>query len=119
MSRRNTNPSPKTVLKVRERDDGMCILCLNAYGLQTHHRRPRQMGGSTWPGINLANNLITLCQDHHAYIESHREWALGRGYLVSQFEDPANVPIFVPRHGWIELQPDGTYNEIEWEGPRQ
>lgn len=111
---RRTDPSPATVRKVRDRDHGTCIMCWQDEGLHTHHRRPRGMGGSTWPGINLPSNLITLCPKHHAWVESHREWAIKWGFLVSQHEDPSKVRIKLPRHGWATLTTDGTY-QFEWE----
>lgn len=115
---RNTDPSRKTVLKVRERDEDKCVLCWRTDGLQTHHRRPRGIGGTRWKGINLPSNLLTLCYFHHQYIETHRGWALNLGLLVSGFEDPADVPVKLLRHGWVELLSNGKFNQIEWEGNR-
>jgi 5-methylcytosine-specific restriction protein A len=105
--RRNTNPSRSTIHVVRARDGGTCVQCWTIEGLQTHHRRPRHMGGTRWAGINLPSNLLTLCYSCHEYIERHRGWALTMGLLVSQYEDPAKVPVKLIRHGWVLLEENG------------
>lgn len=114
--RRNTNPTWGTIRRVRDRDEAQCILCGRTDELHTHHRRPRGRGGSRFPGINLASNLITVCAYHHAYIHQNVRWARRRGLLVSQYKDPAAVPIKLIRHGWVELLPEGGMNPIDREG---
>lgn len=107
---KRTGPSAVTVVKVRRRDGGHCVLCAETYGLQTHHRRPRGLGGSSWSGINLPSNLLTLCRMHHDYIESHRQWALDNGLLVRQSKDPARIPVTLSI-GRVYLTADGEYRK--------
>ena len=74
---------------------------------QAHHRRPRATGGSKAPHTDLASNELAKAHRCHDMVESRRELALDRGWLVRQGHDPAAVPVL--RHGadWVLLQPDG------------
>lgn len=60
---------------------------------QAHHRRPRGAGGSRRADTNTLANLLLVCEPCHRYIESHRRWAYGRGFLLRQTDDPALVPV--------------------------
>lgn len=104
---RNTDPSWSTVQRVRERDEYTCVLCFEQDALQTHHRRLRGIGGSTWPGINLPSNLITVCPTCHRYIHDHPAWAKQEGLIVSHSADPARVVVRLFRHGMVTLEPNG------------
>ena len=86
--------------------DRACIVCGGSDYLQVHHRRARGMGGTRRAETNDAANLVLVCLEHHAWIESNREVALDRGLLVPQAGDPASVPLI--RHGaWVFLTDDG------------
>lgn len=96
MRRRKTGPDLATVELVRWRDRDACRRCPRA-GEQIHHRKPRGMGGTRDPRINCPENLILLCSECHAWIESHRADSIADGWLVSKWADPAAVPLVL--HG--------------------
>lgn len=93
---------------VRRRAAGRCECCGTYAPMgQHHHRKPRQAGGSSAPGINAASNLLWLLPACHDRIENKREWAYQRGLLVLQSADPAKVA--VQRYdGLVLLADDGT-----------
>lgn len=115
--RRDTGPDRTTRDKVLERDSG-CLICgAGPYGLQVHHRKPRRMGGRKVPGINSPANLISLCPTDHAWVESSRAEALEMGLLVSEHDDPAQVPVTHRDYGSVFLTDDGDYRlSPEWGG---
>ena len=59
-----------------------------------HHRRPRGMGGTRRAETNCADNGLLTCYVCHDAVERRREWAIENGFLVSQFRDPADVPVW-------------------------
>lgn len=71
---------------------GVCL----GRATNTHHRRPRQMGGSRDPVVEDPANHLHLCGDGvrgcHGYVESHRAEAYEKGWLVHSWEDPREVP---------------------------
>jgi len=93
---------------VMERDNGCCVVCGEAMQ-QIHHRRPRGMGGSSNNlVINMAGNLIAVCNADHAWIESNRDRARDNGWLIPQAIIPVTVPLW-----WfgrfVLLDNDGRY----------
>ena len=104
-------------LKVRalviERAQGRCELCGEAKpGMQCHHRRPRQMGGSRRDDTNVASNALYCCSEDHSLIESRREWAYSLGYLVRQGCSPDSVPV-LRRGEWCLLDDAGGFRAVE------
>ena len=81
-----------------------CGQASNAY--QWHHRRPRGAGGSKASDTNTSANCLLLCPPCHALIESRREFAIDRGWLVRQGFDPAEVPV-IYQCSWAILDADG------------
>ncbi|MDE2100837.1 MAG: hypothetical protein KGL39_26560 [Patescibacteria group bacterium] len=94
------------------RDEGICQWCGERvtgldmtegnYSLQ--HRRARGMGGSSRPETDLPGNLVLVhgsgTTGCHGHIESHREEAARRGFILPQPTSrttwvPADVPILV------------------------
>ncbi len=100
--------TPAVQEQIRDRAKGRCEMCgaLAMYH-QIHHRRPRGMGGSKDPACGTAANGLFLHPGCHAKIESNREQAYERGYLVRQGHDPAQVPV---KRGvnWYLLGEDGS-----------
>lgn len=88
---------PDSVIKLVEaRSGGACEVMARgcAYrATQYHHRRPRGMGGDPRESTNAASNCLHVCQPCHAWVESQRVWALERGFLVGQEQDPCLVPV--------------------------
>jgi hypothetical protein len=80
---------------------------------QIHHRQPRARGGSA-SGIRSFGlaNLVSLCSEHHAVIESDRALAYTYGWLVHREHDPESVP-FLGTHGWVYLLADGSFRRAE------
>ena len=89
------------------RSKGGCEVCFFGQVEQLHHRRARGMGSTRRPESNMAANGLAVCAADHLMIESNRELALDRGWLVRQGHDPAEVPML--RHGadWVLLQENG------------
>lgn len=106
MTRRSTGPTTATRDLVFARDRA-CIVCEDTFQLQIHHRRPRGMGGTRRESTNSPAALVLVCSTHHAWLESHRDLARQRGYLVPQHAEPADVPI-LHRGVWSWLCDDGT-----------
>lgn len=102
-------PSGVRVASVRYRDIGLCVRCGTPDNLTTHHRKPRGMGGTKDPAINDLANLLTLCGSGttgcHGWVEANRAEAKRLGFLVSQWADPAVVPVASWR-GWVLVDGD-------------
>lgn len=79
-------------------------------GAQTHHRKPRAMGGTSDPAIHSPANLLHLCADCHSWIELNRDAALTSGLLVPNASDPAAVPVETI-HGRVLLRDDGEFDQ--------
>ena len=118
---RNTGPSPFAVQLVLDRAGYSCEVCDHMVGdrrgvdWSIHHRRPRKMGGTRWPGINLPSNLLLACGSGvdgcHGVIESNRSGAVAAGWLVLSRTDPVTVAVLVKRDRWVYLTNDGLYAE--------
>lgn len=92
---------------VHVRAHGVCEKCgLASHNLQYHHRRPRSMGGSRRKDTNQAANCVLVCLGCHSDIESYRRMSLDTGWLVRQYNKPADVPLW--RHSqWVLLDDHG------------
>lgn len=82
-----------------------------------HHRTARQMGGSKLWWLNLPGNLIVLCGSGttgcHGWVESHREHAEERGFLVRRGQAlPASIHVMHFVHGLIYLRNDGNTSKV-------
>lgn len=117
---RDTGPSAETIETVRVRANERCEIggeeiwfILRGEDYHIHHRRPRGMGGTIRPDTNQEPNLLLLCPDCHARVESRRGEAFTKGWLVPQSGDPAQIAVLVD-HGsrWVYLTADGTYSDI-------
>lgn len=112
-----SGPTPSVRKTVYRRDEGCCVRC-GKYVYDVHgehgvtvfsiqHRKARGMGGSKDPLINSPENLILLCgsgtTECHGWVESNREEARAQGYAISQYEDPALVPVSHPFYGRAHL----------------
>jgi len=91
-------PSKKVREKVIYRDRESCRRCGRwADGGSIHHRRPRGMGGTSDPVVNLPANLVLLCGSGttgcHGWVEANRVQAREDGWLVPMGVDPADVPV--------------------------
>lgn len=100
--------SPATVRAIRDRDQWACVICGGTDRLQTHHRRPRGMGGTKARVSASAANGITVCVYCHTDLELNRRTAASKGWLVPQYRDPRDVPIKHRIYGWVTLTDRGT-----------
>lgn len=93
---------------IRARAKDRCEVCGSlALYHQIHHRRPRGMGGSSDEACGTAANGIWVHPSCHNRIESNREQAILKGWLVPQGKNPAEVP-FKKYNQWVLLLEDGT-----------
>lgn len=107
---------PRVLAVVLHRSHGMCEVCC-AVGTQTHHRRPRGMGGSTDPVTNTPANLLRVCgagsaTGCHFLIETNRARSYNLGLLIRRHVPPTDVPVLL-RHGWVFLNDEGNYLPAE------
>ncbi len=91
---------------VLNRCGGFCEACGVDRPEQMHHRRARGAGGSRRADTNTASNALAISAACHALIESRREFALDRGWLVLQGHNPSEVPV-VWQGTWVLLTDDG------------
>lgn len=105
---RKTGPSKTVVGLVTERAGGWCEHC-GHHGAQIHHRIPRGMGGSRTERINQPSNLVLLCGDCHAEVESNRELGYAYGWLVHRQADPSSVAVKRFDGEWVFLDDEGNY----------
>jgi 5-methylcytosine-specific restriction protein A len=104
-----TDKTKKTIV---ERQKGRCLMCgLVCRTGQFHHRKPRRMGGGIDLRVGQAANGVLLHPSCHHRIESHREWAIKRGWILAAAEWPEEVPVKA-WHGWVRLVGDGMV-EVE------
>lgn len=99
-------PEVREIIRKRAKD--RCEMCgaITAYH-QIHHRRPRGMGGSKDPASGSPANGLWVHPGCHVKIESNREQAYEKGYLVRQGHDPSQIPVKIG-YLWYLLNNDGT-----------
>lgn len=111
--RRDTGPDRSTRELVLERDEYRCVHCGDNKNLQQHHRKARKAGGrANWRKSNSPANLLTVCADTHAWIESRRAEAYDAGWLVRENDEPADVPVQHFIHGLVYLTDDGGWRPV-------
>lgn len=131
-ARVDTGPSPAQREAVLDRSLGCCEICgRGLYYFQErrwlephsiHHRRPRQMGGTSRTEINSPANLLLLCGDAttpdrcHGYVESHRADAYVNGWLVRATADPAQVPVLLEGNDFYRHTDDGHREFVSTNG---
>lgn len=118
---RNTGPTSDVVDAILERACYCCEVCGSPCADQRgtdwsiHHRRPRGMGGTRWPGVNRPPNLMLVCGSGttlcHGVIENYRAGAVAAGWLVLSRTDPATVPVLITRDRWCYLTDSAGYED--------
>lgn len=108
---------------VKERAGGVCQRCWGHSGQEIHHRQGKGMGGTSKPDVHAAYNLVFLCRPCHSGLHlavgDERDAAILDGFLVSRYDNPAEVPVLWAAGGWLSrrfvlLTADGGV--AEWEG---
>lgn len=92
---------------MQARSSGFCEICGVAAPDDAHHRRPRGAGGSKADDTNWPSNGLLACRRCHELVESRRELALDRGWLVRQGQSPSSVPVLF-QGNWALLTDDGA-----------
>ena len=95
----------KRVLElIEKRSQGRCEVC-GAYcegEYDPHHRKLRSRGG-----LDEASNLLYICHKCHRKIHENPEWASERGYMVSSWSVPADIPFLHWAHGITYIGNEG------------
>lgn len=90
------------------RSGGRCERCRKAWGRDVHHRKPRGMGGTKDVLVNSPANLVHLCRDCHAWVESHSRLAYEQGWKIRHgIQAAEEVPIWQGTQA-VFLRNDGT-----------
>lgn len=102
---------PKLRRAVYERAGGCCECCgerLQQSAFQCHHRKLRARGGQ-----DSITNLLVLCAMCHRRLHSHVRFATDHGFIVSAYDDPAFVPLFLHLDRHVLLTSQGGYRASE------
>jgi hypothetical protein len=106
----DTGFSPAVREQIRTRSGSKCEICGMQRAAQMHHRRPRGKGSTKRPETNYPTNGLHLCGDCHDRVESDRGEALDNGWLVSQNEDPGEIPVLYRGQSmFLDQIPDAPY----------
>ena len=102
------------------RDQARCVRCgvdLRGRMASRHHRKLRSR--CSGPELHSPSNLILLCGSGntfcHGWVHAHPEQATQLGLMVHSWDNPAQVPVKTFRDGWIQLNNDGSYQEVTHE----
>lgn len=86
---------------VRTRDFWRCVSCgMPANPGEWHHRRSRSVVDEHQ---HASCNGIHLCTTCHRWVHAHPFEARRRGWIVSRYSIPCEVPVFTQQHGWVLL----------------
>lgn len=97
---------------ILDRAGDHCEVCGVNKPVDIHHRIPRGAGGSKDERLGQPSNGLAICRPCHDLIESRREFALDRGWLIhrgwSMRNDvsAADVPV-IWQGDWALLSDDG------------
>lgn len=101
---------PKLRRAVYERAGGNCEFCGERLegAWECHHRRLRSRGGQ-----DSVCNLVALHHFCHRRLHSHNRFATEHGFVVSAYDDPAFVPLFLNLDRHVLLTSQGGYRASE------
>lgn len=109
---RNTGPSMAVRNLVLMRDYGRCVVCWSQRAEQIQHRRPRGMGGSRDPRVNMPANLLSICCDCHRHAELNRSDSYDRGLLLHDVAAAEETPVLTDHRGLVRYFNDGTQVQV-------
>ena len=117
-SKRSLGVSQAIRNEVLRRSNFRCEKCgihlAEGFYYSIHHRTPRGMGGTREKRLNLPSNLVAICGSGttgcHGWIEHNRSEAEDAGWLVSRYQECAEVPLFIYGVGWRYLTDEGDYS---------
>jgi hypothetical protein len=97
----------------KARSEGMCEVCGVKPATNVQHRKGQ---GREWTIPNTihccGNGNASGC---HGRIHQNPQWAWAWGYTVKQAYDPAEVPVWLNRHGWPGwwwIRPNGELDPV-------
>lgn len=105
MTRNPVSPAVREIVLARA--GGFCELRGFDSPEQLHHRRCRGMGSTRRADAHQPANLYAVSARCHSLIESNRELAYRRGWLVRQSHNPAEVPVLRYGSEWALLTDSG------------
>lgn len=82
--------------------DELCETCLIARADDWSHRKRRSQGGLWCPSNGLAQ-----CRADHRLTDGGSPQAERYGWHLKPWQDPLTTPVYLARHGWVLLLPDG------------
>lgn len=89
----------------------------DTFGWSVHHRVPRGMGGSRNEQLHLPANLILLCGSGvtgcHGWVESNRDKARERGFLLTKVESAEEIPFIDDKNKAWKIFNDGEKWEFD------
>ena len=89
----------------------------DAFGWSVHHRVPRRMGGSRDEALHLPANLILLCGSGvsgcHGWVESYRDKAREKGFLLMKVESAEEIPFIDDSGKAWNIRNDGEKWEFD------
>lgn len=85
--------SPSVLSIVHGRSERVCEMCGQSRAEEHHHRRPRGAGSTKREDSATASACLHLCRHCHRLAEGERNLAEACGWLVSQYESPADKPV--------------------------
>lgn len=92
---------------VTQRSQGACEICDHARATDWHHRQARSQGG-TW----APSNGLHLCRDCHRMVTEQPDAARRWGWVVPQWQNPAEVAARLLHLGWVYLDDQGNHQEV-------
>ena len=103
----------KVAETVLARAKGYCERCgAPSYDLALHHRKLKSRGGK-----DEVANLVAVCHPCHNLgtysIHLRPKEATEKGWMVSQWQNPEEIPVSIFGSEPVKLNPDGTYGKIE------
>lgn len=92
---------------VAARSNNTCEVCSDPAS-EFHHRRPRGMGGTSDPYQHSPANLLHVCPNCHAWIESHSQIAYDMGWKIRHNQTPPDEVRVRYQSQWALLDNTGT-----------
>jgi len=87
-------------------------VCGRAPATNWHHRKNKGQGGA-WDAANGLHCCGTGSTGCHGLITINPALAKERGWSVSAYADPADVPVWLANRGWHYLTADGGTTPLE------
>lgn len=93
----------RRLVRARTGDDqDLCETCLTEVGTDWSHRKRRSQGGLWCPSNGLWQGRTC-----HRLTDSGSAQAEHYGWHLRRHQDPLTTPVYLARHGWVLLDPNG------------